>query len=257
MPDGRESAENMVTSKKDKNSAFDLKGSAFTILVLSLRTADIDAVAAQLVEKTGQAPDFFQNAPVVIDLQYLKEDDQIDLAMLVSLIRAQGLVPAGVTGCTEQQKVRAEIMELAVLAARTGKKQPPAEQDTEPTEKNEKKETGKKRLPTQAPALLISDPVRSGQRITVEQRDLIVMAAVGSGAEITASGNIHVYGALRGRAFAGSDSNKNARIFCQRLEAELVSIAGVHLVNEDFPTGLRSGPVQIQLHGTRLHIKAL
>ncbi|MCI5148752.1 MAG: septum site-determining protein MinC, partial [Candidatus Electrothrix sp. MAN1_4] len=87
--------------------------------------------------------------------------------------------------------------------------------------------------------------------------DLIVLASVGSGAEVMAAGNIHVYGTLRGRAFAGSMGNSQARIFCQQLEAELVAVAGVYLVNEDFPDSLRTKPVHICLQTERIRISSL
>jgi septum site-determining protein MinC len=232
-------------ARNDSKAAFDLKGAAFTILVLSLRSNDMDAVAVQLAERVRQAPEFFHKAPLVLDLRQLPDDAPLlDLSMLISLVRGQGFVPVGITGIAEGLKKQAAALELAVLTARTGGK-PLHTDEAGPGQHNA------------APYLIVTDPVRSGQSIASEQGDLIVMTAVGSGAEITAQGNIHVYGALRGRAFAGSGGDIEARIFCQRLEAELVSIAGVHLVNEDFPAALRSKPVQIRLQAGRLHIAAL
>ncbi|MCI5122474.1 MAG: septum site-determining protein MinC, partial [Candidatus Electrothrix sp. AUS4] len=87
--------------------------------------------------------------------------------------------------------------------------------------------------------------------------DLIILSSVGSGAEVTAAGNIHVYGALRGRAFAGSNGNTEARIFCQQLRAELVAVAGIYLVNEKFPDSLRGQPVHIRLQAERIRITPL
>ncbi|RWX51634.1 septum site-determining protein MinC, partial [Candidatus Electrothrix marina] len=110
---------------------------------------------------------------------------------------------------------------------------------------------------TSPAATVITDPIRSGQRIVVEQGDLIVLTSVGSGAEVTAAGNIHVYGALRGRAFAGNTGDTRARIFCQQLEAELVAVAGVYLVNEKFPDSLRAQPVHIRLQTERIRITPL
>ena len=86
---------------------------------------------------------------------------------------------------------------------------------------------------------------------------MIVTASVSSGAEIMAAGNIHVYGVLRGRALAGTEGNEDARIFCHRLAADLVSVAGKYKVNEDFPNGLESTPVQIHIQDSKLHITAL
>ena len=80
---------------------------------------------------------------------------------------------------------------------------------------------------------LITQPIRSGQQIYVPGGDLIVMASVGHGAELLADGNIHVHGALRGRALAGVMGDKNAMIYCKSLEAELVSVAGQYRISED------------------------
>jgi septum site-determining protein MinC len=101
---------------------------------------------------------------------------------------------------------------------------------------------------------LVIQPVRSGTQIYARGADLIVIAAVSPGAEIMADGNIHVYGALRGRALAGAGGDTEARIFCSRFEAELVSIAGHYLVSEQMPAAERGFPVQITLVDDRLTI---
>lgn len=93
--------------------------------------------------------------------------------------------------------------------------------------------------------LVIDEPVRSGSQIYAEGGDLVIMAKVGAGAEIRADGHIHVYGTLRGRAFAGAAGDTAARIFCRSFEAELVSIAGLWRVREDFDEELMGRPVQI------------
>ncbi len=100
----------------------------------------------------------------------------------------------------------------------------------------------------------ITSPVRSGQRIVVPNGDLTITASVGSGAEVIASGNIHVYGTLRGRAIAGSNGDENAMIFCKKLDADLISIAGIYLVSEDIARQKHSTPVQVTLHGESLII---
>jgi septum site-determining protein MinC len=101
---------------------------------------------------------------------------------------------------------------------------------------------------------LVTQPVRSGTQIYARGADLVVTAAVSPGAEIIADGNIHVYGALRGRALAGAGGDGAARIFCTRLEAELVSIAGRYLVSEQLPAGVQATPVQIALVDDQLTI---
>jgi septum site-determining protein MinC len=107
---------------------------------------------------------------------------------------------------------------------------------------------------SRAAARLVTEPVRSGTQIYARGTDLVVTAAVSPGAELVADGNIHVYGALRGRAMAGASGDVEARIFCSRLEAELVSIAGRYLVSEQLPAEQRGFPVQIALVDDQLTI---
>jgi septum site-determining protein MinC len=102
-------------------------------------------------------------------------------------------------------------------------------------------------------AQLHHQPVRSGQRVYARNRDLVVTAAVGAGAEVMADGCVHVYGTLRGRALAGARGEITARVFCHEFNAELVSIAGVFRVFETIPKELAGKPVQAWLSGDDLH----
>ncbi|MGH1374376.1 MAG: septum site-determining protein MinC [Cellvibrionaceae bacterium] len=104
---------------------------------------------------------------------------------------------------------------------------------------------------------IISTPVRSGQQIYAAGGDLIVLAPVSAGAELLADGNIHVYGALRGRALAGVKGNTKARVFCQSQEAELISIAGCFMVDEDLRSDHWKQAVQVTLSEDRLTIQSL
>jgi len=96
-------------------------------------------------------------------------------------------------------------------------------------------------------ALTLTQPLRAGQITYAQGRDAIALAAVNSGAELIADGNIHVYGPLRGRALAGARGNEQARIFCSKLEADLVSIAGVYLSADQLPQDKLGKAVQIFL----------
>jgi septum site-determining protein MinC len=63
---------------------------------------------------------------------------------------------------------------------------------------------------------------------------------------------------MRGRALAGVKGDTKARIFCQQLTAELVSIAGQYKVAEDLRRHPQWGnPVQISLSGDVLNITRL
>jgi septum site-determining protein MinC len=111
--------------------------------------------------------------------------------------------------------------------------------------------------PAKPTTLLLEEPVRSGQSIFFPDGDVTVLGSVGSGAELVAGGSIHVYGALRGRAMAGSNGNTRARIFCSRIEAELLAIDGYYMTAESMDKGLRDRAVQAWLEGNQLKITAL
>jgi septum site-determining protein MinC len=107
------------------------------------------------------------------------------------------------------------------------------------------------------PTLLLDKPIRSGQSILFPDGDVTVLGSVASGAELVAGGSIHVYGTLRGRAMAGSHGNSRARIFCSKIEAELVAIDGYYLTAESLDQKFLKGPVQAWLDGDAVKIAAL
>ena len=106
-------------------------------------------------------------------------------------------------------------------------------------------------------SLLLSSPVRSGQSIFFPDGDVTVLGSIASGAEVMAGGSIHVYGALRGRALAGAGGNRQARIFCSRIEAELVSVDGYYRTAEEVDATLRGRPAQAWLNGDTLMVATL
>jgi septum site-determining protein MinC len=110
----------------------------------------------------------------------------------------------------------------------------------------------------QMPAsLMIEDPVRSGQSVVFMDGDVTILGSVGSGAEIVAGGSIHVYGALRGRALAGATGNGRARIFCHRVEAELLAIDSYYRTADEIDNSMRSKPAQAWLEGETLQISTM
>jgi septum site-determining protein MinC len=112
--------------------------------------------------------------------------------------------------------------------------------------------------PQQQPAsLMIEEPVRSGQSVIFTEGDVTVLGSVGSGAEIVAGGSIHVYGTLRGRALAGATGNARARIFCHRIEAELLAIDTYYRTADEIEDSLRHRPAQAWLEGDTVKISAM
>lgn len=229
---------------KEPPPAFELKGRMMTVSVLRVLTPDLDVLGEQLDAKIASAPDLFQNFPVLLDFERLPGDAQsaFDIARLDSLLRERSFVPVGIRGAGDVLTGIAAGVGIGVLSAgatpeAAGRRDPAAQ--------------------TPGANLLVKDPVRSGQQVYAKGGDLIVLATVSPGAEILADGNVHVYGPLRGRALAGVRGNTEARIFCQDLDAELVSIAGRYRVSEQIRESERARRVQIFLNGDSLVIQTL
>jgi septum site-determining protein MinC len=172
--------------------------------------------------------------------------------------RELGLQPIGFRGGDQFGKAIAATG-LARLPAATGRSS--VSREVESPSSPSQTVTGKP--PAEAePAVhrcskLVTQPVRSGQQIYAQEADLIVMSQVSEGAEVLADGNIHVYGGLRGRALAGVRGDTSARIFCQRMEAELLSVAGNFILSDDMRDELRKKPVQVYLQGDDLCLEPL
>lgn len=243
--------------------AFELKAAGFTLPVIRLLGVDMDAVAEQIGAKVEQAPDFFRNTPVVIDLTGLAETaGEVQFPLLVGLLRGYGMIPFGVRGGSPAQHAAAEAMELAILGdalvRRTGLAGPKSASRSDPEAAQPASAVDAAPAPIQTSGFtLITRPVRSGQRIYAAGGDLSVVAAVSAGAELMADGNVHVYGPLRGRALAGMRGDTEARIFCQDLQAELVSVAGHYRVSDNIPSELKGAAVQIFLDQKVLRIERL
>ncbi|VAW78005.1 Septum site-determining protein MinC [hydrothermal vent metagenome] len=232
------------------SSCFELKGSMLTMIELHLLQSDSDQFSLQLDQKVRQAPDFFNHAPLVLDLTQIQSDSVIvDFADITHSIRHNNLSLVGVRNGNRAQHEAAKQHGLSILP--------------ESVEKTSNS-TVNNSVQTKPPCTDSSDyqnlsktitlPVRSGQQIYAKNCDLVILNTVSAGAEIIADGHIHVYGALRGRAIAGAHGNMNARIFCSDLEAELISIAGYYRAIEEMDESVRNQTVQIYLKDERLNI---
>lgn len=235
-----------------------LRGGTFTMMILDV-PADGDAISG-VEAKIAQAPSFFESAPIVLDLSEVADDAPLDLRDLVNRLRSLDLVAVGVQNGGDLQNAAALSAGLCPFPAwRSGRQRPgrataatPADDEPRretPSERNEGAEGGQ-------PSEVVTTPIRSGRRV-LARGDLVAMAPVSAGAELIADGHIHVYGPLRGRALAGVHGDHGARIFCQSLEAELVSIAGAYLVRDDIDESLIGQPVQIYLNGERVEVAPL
>ncbi len=229
-----------------KSQAFKLKGRLYTFTVLQLLSSKRELFAQQLEELIVKAPRFFDKTPIVLDCSALEEAD-FDLKSFCHTLRAHKLMPVAVQGVNPILELLAEEQGLAILNSSSTHDKQIIDESPELAEQVIAPEAVKVKLQT--------TPVRSGQQLVRKGGDLVVASSVGHGAELLADGNIHVYGALRGRALAGISGDKQARIFCLSLDAELVSIAGFYRLSDAIEP--HAGPCQIYLQDEHIHIEPL
>ena len=261
----------MSTQVAYLDAPFQLRGSTFTMMVLKVSDPRNPNFFPVLSGKIAQAPNFFRHAPVVLDLDDLPAGVPFDFESFTKLLRNLGLIAVGLQGGTKEQQDAALANGLALLQAPRGKVEsfdPLAGSGRSPAQGLANVQGGAPSAqpapqPAPAPAMaesagrpsmIVTEPIRSGRQVYAAGCDLIVVGPVSPGAELLADGSIHVYGTLRGRALAGVSGDQNARIFCQNLEAELVSIAGLYRVSEDMDKDIRRRQVQIYLKNGFLHI---
>lgn len=227
----------------EEQRALRLMGRILTLSRLKVQSADTQAIIEDLTQLTVENPNLKQGLPVIIESQI-----DIDLAWLVKILRKTGLQILGVSdGLLAEQ---AKALELPIL--------PPDHTQPRPVKAAAAPAKTNVPAPVTVPTRILTDPVRSGQQVYAENSDLIVLAPVSPGAELIADGSIHVYSTLRGRAIAGAAGNPQARIFCRKMEAELLAIAGVYMVSEQIPTQLHGKAVQCRLSAdSHLEIESL
>ncbi|MDO9621921.1 MAG: septum site-determining protein MinC [Moraxellaceae bacterium] len=233
-----------ASSLLDSSPAFTLKGGSFTATLVELLSVDPAHVEAQLRARLHDAAAFLLQSPVILSVEKVAHETA-DWSALLGLCQQLGIRLVGVRAPLHLQS-GIEALGLPVLP-------PPRRKSTTSDELAV--------APTPAvvaqPTRVINQPVRGGQQIYAPG-DLIVLAPVSAGAEVLADGHIHIYAPLRGRALAGVQGNLEARIFCQSLEAEMISVAGRYRVAEELRRTTSWGkPSQIYLQGETLALQAL
>lgn len=223
--------------------AFHFKGGNYTISAISINVTEFTQVESLLNSKVAQSKSFFQNTPFAIDIREVDQDEKCTLKFLENVIacfKAKGMIPIGFV--VSNQELKTQLAKAGYNILKNGKAKENALVD----------ET------THTSAKIITTPVRTGQSITARDSDVIVTANVNNGAEIIADGSIIVYGRIGGRVIAGSSGNKDAKIICKDLKAELVSIAGkyVTLNNESISVdGKSTDGYVVYLKDDKIHIE--
>jgi septum site-determining protein MinC len=223
-----------------------LKGSVLSLSVLKVFSDDFAEVKTVLNKKVAQAPEFFRSLPIVIEPE-VSPLAPMFLAQLVELLHQNNMMPVGVRTADDKLIEQAAYAGLAVfepVKSSSDKSAKPSERAPQAEERAEER--------VEQGALMVDISVRSGQQIYAKGRDLIIRASVNPGAEVVADGHVHIYGKAKGKIFAGSNGNRQARIFVQHLDAEMVCIAGLYQMAEDIKPEYKQGWVEICLQQDRL-----
>ncbi len=232
---------------------FRLRGANFNLLVLRLLDPRPEAVVPAIGDQFRRAPGFLRFAPVVLGLDDVTlSAHEVDFAGLIAGLRELTIVPIGTTGGSPELRTAAMALGLPPVRSVGGR------EDEAPLAAAAAPVAPEPAAPPPPPpgmarpTMIVEQPVRAGQRIYAAGGDLIVTATVNAGGEVIADGNIHVYGALRGRAIAGGGNNAEARVFAQNFDPELISIAGYYAVREGLTGAPIGKAVQVRLTGERM-----
>lgn len=221
-----------------------VRGRSFMALIITPEFPMSEWFAALDAQMRG-SPELFAGRPMVADLSASAAAGPDAALIVLDGLEARGLRMVGVEGVDPRVLARTRWERLATsLHGRdlVQPREPPAPQ-----------------VPAApaTPSLLIEETVRSGQVIDFEPGDVTIVGAVASGAEVIAGGSIHIYGPLRGRAIAGLKSGESARIFCRRMEAELVGVARLFRTAENWGPDLHGRAVQVRCDRQSLRLSAL
>lgn len=245
-------------------AAFELKSAQLTLIALVLKTDDLAIAAAELNKSfgpQGESPDFFDIDGVVIDFTHTGISlPHFQWALFSKALSACKLVPMAVRGLDPASLAVAQRLGLTEAPPEPRRVTASPAQKTSPVASVPAVEMIAKPAAPSAPAspaareaapvttMVVTKPLRSGQKVYARGGDLVVLAMVNRGAEVIADGNIHVYAPLRGKAMAGARGNSAARIFALCMEPELISIAGIYRTTEKELEGDVLGkPAQIRL----------
>lgn len=265
--------ETNTSPMNQKNDAFTFFGKMLTFSRLHLQSNDLTLINAQLKHTIDNKN---SQIPVVID-----SDVSQDLPALVDILWQWGLQPIGVVGGNLSEQAKA--LRLAIFPddgkriarvetqAKSQKNQKNNQTDIKPaadtqnigTQNIDTQNIGTQDTPSQADAMDLSNDnthltdatfnqvkvvtqiLRSGQRIEHLGGDLIITNSVNDGAEAITDSNLHVYGRGLGRLVAGATGDKNAKIFCQNFNPSLVSVAGTWQLRDDIPKDYLDKAVQV------------
>ncbi len=230
----------------------EIKGEMMLFSVLQLGSPDMGKFRQGLQDKRDSLPQLFANSPLVVDCSLLGDAcRELDMIRLRGVILELGFIPVGIRNILDECAESAIQAGWAIL--RAGRTVMPRPERVAALEEREAPAPAMPEAPTSS-VKVIDRPLRSGQQVYFPDGNIVVLQHTSAGSEILAGGSVHVYGSLRGRVLAGIGGDTSARIFCQKLEAELVAIAGHYRLLDDIDTNLKGCPAMVWLEGEKLKI---
>lgn len=224
--------------------AIQLFGKMLTFSRMKITTDNLHDIQAVLTETLSNTPS--ANIPIIIDSEV-----ELDLAALIEMLWTVGVQPIGVVdGILNEQ---AQALRLAILPAdgkrlaRLKDKEQSAETlpSTEPSQQQPAQPDPQEQQESYDTSGSYHQLLRSGQSIHRFGGDLTIIGGVNQGAEAITDGTLHIYGHGLGRLVAGATGDKNARIFCQKFNPTLVSVAGTYCLSDDIPSELLGKAVEV------------
>ena len=220
--------------------AFDIKGTITPVTVLRLYTTDLERIERELHARIAPAPQMFVNAPIVIDVADLAGDVELALASLIARLRAFKLIPIGMANVDEADVARTVEAGLAIVQIGSGRGRgverpsvrtaPPAAVTPAPAPKPARQESRPRAQARRerAARLYAHDQAAGARRpghLRAEQRPRRARAGERGRAGRSPTATCTSTPRCAGARVAGAQGLPGARVFCQKLEAELVAVA--------------------------------
>ena len=231
--------------KRLNKGVIEVKGEMSVLNVLHLYSVNLAEIEDTLRQQRDRLPQAFEESPLVLDCQKLGDTcAELDLKQLKQMLLSLNFVPVGLRNWPEIYQELATAAHWALLRQHKASSVIESKPVRQP-------------MPSLSDTEVVSRPLRSGQQIYHPEGDVVLFQNTSAGSEILAGGSVHVYGSLRGRVLAGINGDTKARIFCQKLNAELVAIAGHYRLLDDIETDLKGQPAMVWLDGERLRISPM
>lgn len=204
-----------------------VKGTEDGLTVQINPDASMPELLTQLKEKFQDESQFFKEAELVLDLG-MRPFQESEFRILRDLLDSSGVKLKGILSDNPITKLMAQgegislVGNRSIMSSRTRIDHPVK---TQRLKMSEGPPVIHEKHPRRAgSALFIKKTVRAGQKVHFAG-DITVMGDVNPGAEIVATGNIAVFGTLRGVAHAGAEGAKDAIVLALELIPTQLRIA--------------------------------